>query len=164
MTTSCQCEKKHKQVMVKLSPLVEQQVLLPFVSLITACVDRCALLADLGSSCLSDPALFSWVILDSQFYLHGPTSSHLYLSTACLRVSFSPTVFTCNLNSCPCSVFFTFLFFKPEILLPFQTCNGGSSASYHSHPFLITVLISLYAFQEKKLWGKKSYISFVVRH
>lgn len=47
--------------MVKLSPLVEQQVLLPFVSLITACADRCALLADLGSSCLSVPGLFSWL-------------------------------------------------------------------------------------------------------
>lgn len=59
MTTSCQCEKKHKQVMVKLSSLVEQQVLLPFVSLITARADRCAFLADLGSSCLSAPVFFS---------------------------------------------------------------------------------------------------------
>lgn len=64
--------------MVKLSPLVEQQVLLPFVSLITACADRCALLADLGSSCLSVPGLFSWLTLDSQFYLQSPTSLHLY--------------------------------------------------------------------------------------
>lgn len=145
MTTSCQCEKKHEQVMVKLSHLVEQQVLLPFVSLIMACTDRCAPLVDLGSSCLTAPGLFSWIILDSQFYLHGPTSLHLYLSTTPLRVFFSTTDFTCNQNSCPCLVFFIFLYFKSEIQFPFQTCNHGSSASYHSHLFLITVLISLYA-------------------
>lgn len=152
--------------MVKLFLLVEQQVLLPFVSLITACADRCALLADLGSSCLSVPGPFSWLTLDSQFYLQSPTSLHLYLSTTSLRVFFFPTDFTCNQNSCPCSIFFGFLFFKSEIWFPFQTCNDGSSASYHSHPFLITVLISLCAFwRKKKYQGKKlSHISLVVWH
>lgn len=155
--------------MVKLSPLVEQQVLLPFVSLITACADRCALLADLGSSCLSVPGLFSWLSFFLAYFRLSilPAESNIFApvsSTTSLRVFFFRTDFTCNQNSCPCCIFFVFLFFKSEIWFPFQTCSDGSSASYHSHPFLITFLFVLSGGKKNTRKKKLSHISLVVWH
>lgn len=99
-------------------------------------------------------AYFRLSILPAESNIFAPVSS-----TTSLRVFFFRTDFTCNQNSCPCCIFFVFLFFKSEIWFPFQTCSDGSSASYHSHPFLITFLFVLSG-GKKKIPGKKIYLIF----